>query len=101
MTTPSRPSAAVALSTTSLCLLQTALHRARSDPPRGMPTHDWHPSPPGSSRLLPSNELLHQMQYRSFSAAAAGGTARLADEAGAGGAHADPAGRAERCVDRR
>src|ERR1700746_3444352 len=41
---------------------------------------------------------LHQMQYRSLSAAAAGGAAAFADVAAAGGAHLRAAVEAERCV---
>src|SRR6266508_1876051 len=61
------------------------------------------PASPSTSALARATTcpVLQQMRFRSFSAAAAGGAARLADEAGTGGAHAHTAGRAERCVDRR
>jgi hypothetical protein len=50
------------------------------------------------SGFIHTRRLLHLMQYRSLSAAAAGGTAALADVAAAGRAHLRPAGEAERGV---
>src|SRR6266496_917113 len=52
------------------------------------------------SRGVPATTIAPRPLYRSVLTAAARRAAGLADEAGAGRAHADPAGRAEGCVDR-